>query len=76
MLDINGRVPEEVPNHWLVYFATDDADATVAKAKDSGGEAVFGPQDIAEVGRIAVLKDPFGAVFAVIQPDPAMGTGS
>lgn len=76
MIDITGRAPDEVPSHWLVYFASDDADATVAKAKDSGGEAVFGPQDIAEVGRIAVLKDPFGTVFAVIQPDPAMGAGS
>ena len=72
MIDITGRVPDEVPNHWLVYFAVDDADATIGKAKDSGGEVVFGPETIAEVGRIGVLKDPFGAVFAVIQPDPAM----
>jgi len=76
MIDITGRVPDEVPAHWLVYFATDDTDATIEKAKGSGGEAVFGPEDISEVGRIAVLKDPFGAVFASIKPDPAMGTGS
>ena len=76
MIDITGRVPDEVPAHWLVYFATDDADATIDKAKGSGGEVVFGPEDISEVGRIAVLKDPFGAVFALIKPDPAMGTGS
>jgi predicted enzyme related to lactoylglutathione lyase len=76
MIDITGRVPDEVPAHWLVYFATDDADATIEKAKGVGGEAVFGPEDISEVGRIAVLKDPFGAVFALITPDPAMGAGS
>lgn len=76
MIDISGRVPDEVPAHWLAYFAVDDADATLEKAKGSGGEAVFGPEDIGEVGRIAVLKDPFGAVFAVIKPDPAMGAGS
>ena len=76
MIDISGRVPEEVPNHWLVYFATDDADATIEKAKGSGGDVVFGPEDISEVGRIAVLKDPFGAVFALITPDPAMGEPS
>jgi uncharacterized protein len=76
MIDITGRVPDEVPNHWLVYFATDDADATIGKAKGSGGEVVFGPEDISEVGRIAVLKDPHGAVFALIKPDPAMQTGS
>jgi predicted enzyme related to lactoylglutathione lyase len=76
MIDITGRVPDEVPNHWLAYFAVEDADATIEKASGSGGEAVFGPEDIGEVGRIAVLKDPFGAVFAVIKPDPAMGTPS
>ena len=76
MIDITGRVPDEVPAHWLVYFAVDNTDATIEKAKDSGGEVVFGPEDISEVGRIAVLKDPFGAVFALIKPDPAMGSGS
>lgn len=70
--DITDRVPAEVPAHWLVYFAVEDADATVEKAKELGGEIPVGPFDIAEVGRIAVLKDPFGAVFAVIQPDPRM----
>jgi predicted enzyme related to lactoylglutathione lyase len=76
VLDMRGRVPDEVPPHWLAYFAVDDADATVAKARESGGDVPFGPEDMPEVGRIAVLKDPFGAIFAVIQPDPAMGTGS
>jgi predicted enzyme related to lactoylglutathione lyase len=74
MIDITGRVPDEVPNHWLAYFATDDADATIEKAKGAGGDVVFGPEDISEVGRIAVLKDPFGAVFALIKPEPAMGS--
>lgn len=73
MIDITGRVPDEVPNHWLAYFAVEDTDATIEQAKSSGGEVVFGPEDIGEVGRIAVLKDPFGAVFALIKPDPAMG---
>jgi predicted enzyme related to lactoylglutathione lyase len=75
MIDTTGRVPDEVPNHWLVYFATEDTDASIEKAKDSGGDVVFGPESIGEVGRIAVLKDPFGAVFALIAPDPAMQSG-
>jgi predicted enzyme related to lactoylglutathione lyase len=76
MIDISGRVPDEVPAHWLVYFSVEDADATIEQAKGSGGDVVFGPQNIGEVGRIAVLKDPSGAVFALIKPDPAMGSGS
>ncbi len=74
MIDITGRAPDEVPAHWLVYFAVDDADTTLEKAKAGGGEAVFGPENISEVGRIVVLKDPYGAVFALITPDPSMGT--
>jgi uncharacterized protein len=73
---ITERLPAEVPAHWLVYFGAEDADATVESAQQRGGEIPAGPFDISEVGRIAVLKDPFGAVFAVIKPDPEMGSGS
>jgi uncharacterized protein len=70
--NITDRVPPEVPAHWLVYFAVVDADATLATAKDRDGEVFIGPMDISEVGRLAILKDPWGAVFALIQPDPQM----
>ena len=72
MIDITGRAPDEVPAHWLVYFAVDDVDATLARASDSGGGVALEPFDIAGVGRIAILKDPFDAVFAVMTPDPNM----
>ena len=75
MLDMRGRVPDEVPAHWQVYFAVNDADATVEKAKGSGGDVAFGPQDLSKVGRIAVVTDPFGAAFALITPDPEMQAG-
>jgi predicted enzyme related to lactoylglutathione lyase len=71
LTDITERVPAEVPAHWLIYFAVEDADATVETAKQRDGEIPAGPFDIAEVGRIAVVKDPWGAWFAVIQPEPA-----
>ena len=72
LIDITDRVPAEVPAHWLVYFAVEDLDATIATAKDRGGDLAAGPFEITEIGRIAVVKDPFGAFFAVIQPDPQM----
>ena len=47
MLDIDRRgVPDEVPPHWLVYFAVEDTDATLEKAKERGGSVMFGPMDI------------------------------
>jgi predicted enzyme related to lactoylglutathione lyase len=66
MLDITGRVPDEVPAHWLVYFTVEDADAAVEKVEAGGGDLRFGPTDI-PVGRFAVVADQFGAAFAVMQ---------
>ena len=60
----------DVPNHWHVYFAVDDADATAAKAAAEGGQVVVEPFDIPSVGRSAVLTDPQGAMFSVLTPRP------
>jgi predicted enzyme related to lactoylglutathione lyase len=57
------------PNHWHVYFGTDDADATAAKAAELGGSVVAPPFDT-PVGRMAVLSDPQGAVFSIIKTAP------
>src|ERR1700757_1256754 len=57
-----------VPNHWQVYFAVDDADATASKVSAEGGQVIAEPFDIASVGRSAVLCDPQGAVFSVLRP--------
>jgi predicted enzyme related to lactoylglutathione lyase len=54
------------PNHWHVYFAVADADASVAKIAELGGSVLAEPFDI-PVGRIAVAADPQGAVFSIIQ---------
>lgn len=66
MMDVSGRLPDEVPAHWLVYFAVEDTDAAVETVKREGGSVAFGPIDI-PAGRFAIVSDPFGAVFAVIQ---------
>jgi hypothetical protein len=59
-----------VPNHWHVYFAVEDADATAAKAAAEGGQVAVEPFDIPSVGRSAVLADPEGAMFSVLTPAP------
>lgn len=76
LIDMSGMVPDEVPPHWLVYFSVEDADAAAATAKERGGDVAFGPQDIQGVGRFAVLRDPWGAAFAVIRPNPRMEAGA
>jgi uncharacterized protein len=60
-----------MPPHWQPYVAVDDPDATTAKAKELGGSALMEPMDVPKVGRLAVLRDPQGATFGIIRPDPA-----
>lgn len=56
-----------VPPHWMPYFMVSDCDATAGKAWELGGKLCIPPQDIPNVGRFAVVTDPQGATFAVIQ---------
>jgi predicted enzyme related to lactoylglutathione lyase len=67
MLDMRGRVPEEVPPHWLVYFGVEQIDSALETVRRRGGDVAFGPLDI-PAGRFAVVSDPWGAFFAAIQP--------
>ena len=56
---------------WIPYVGVEDADATVAKASELGGSTAAEAMDIPTVGRIALIKDPQGAVFGIIKPAPA-----
>jgi predicted enzyme related to lactoylglutathione lyase len=56
----------DTPAHWTVTFATDDIDATAAKAKELGGDVLDGPAD-APWTRTATLRDPNGATFVASQ---------
>jgi predicted enzyme related to lactoylglutathione lyase len=58
--------PDEVPSHWLAYFAVADADAAVAAATKLGGKSLAEPFD-SPFGRMGPLQDPFGAPFWVVQ---------
>jgi predicted enzyme related to lactoylglutathione lyase len=57
-------MPPGSPPHWLVYFGADDLDATITKASELGGTTLVEPTEIG-VGKIAVIQDPQGAVFAL-----------
>ena len=57
------------PPNWLTYFAADDCDATAAAAEAAGGRVLVAPADIPGTGRFAVVADPQGAVFGLLEPD-------
>jgi len=61
----NAQLERGVPPHWNVYISTDNADEITKKAESLGGTAVMAPFDVMDVGRMSMIKDPTGAIFAV-----------
>ena len=57
------------PPNWLIYFAVDDCDKAAADITSAGGNVLKPPADIPGTGRFAVVSDPQGTVFGILQPD-------
>jgi predicted enzyme related to lactoylglutathione lyase len=65
MAPMVGEWADQVPSHWMVYFAVADCDAASARAAELGATIRQGPADIPP-GRCAVIEDRQGAVFSMI----------
>jgi predicted enzyme related to lactoylglutathione lyase len=68
-LDMTTMLPDSVPPHWLVYFAVTNTEESMNKVKELGGTVIDGPNPT-PMGPMAVLQDPVGASFAIIQVTP------
>ncbi|MFN2530032.1 MAG: VOC family protein [Pyrinomonadaceae bacterium] len=64
-----------IPPHWMSYISVESADETAEKITAAGGTLLQKPFDVMDVGRMAVVKDPTGAVFALWQPKTHKGVG-
>lgn len=58
---------EGIPPHWMGYFQVDNTDAALERALAAGGKLQVPAFDM-QYGRMAVLSDPYGAVFSIVQP--------
>jgi uncharacterized protein len=67
---VTGHLPGGMTPLWLPYVEVDDADAAIARATNLGATIPVGPHDIPGIGRFGVLKDPTGAMLAVMKPAP------
>ena len=75
MCSLNGKLvcglsrsmSEDMPTSWNAYVNVEDADATVARARELGGSADMGVMDIADSGRMAFIKDPNGGMCGIWQ---------
>jgi uncharacterized protein len=71
------------PPGWISYIGTPNADETARMAAAAGGKVHKAPWGIADGGRIAILGDPQGAIFAIysnskatVPPAPQLGHAS
>ncbi|WP_371685873.1 VOC family protein [Nitratireductor sp. OM-1] len=52
----------------MSYLSVDDVDAALEKAKAGGASVMREPFDVPGVGRIAILRQPGGAVIGWMTP--------
>ena len=64
-----------IPPHWLSYVSVADVDSAAAKVRELGATILKDPFDVFDVGRMAVIQDPTGAVFALWQAGTHPGAG-
>ena len=55
------------PPNWGTYITVDNVDATVEKVTALNGKVLSPPTDIPDVGRMAIIQDPQGAVLMVMK---------
>jgi predicted enzyme related to lactoylglutathione lyase len=68
------QTSQGVPPHWLSYVSVKSADETTAKAKQLGATILKEPFDVSDIGRMSVIQDPTGAVFALWQAGTNKGS--
>ena len=65
-----GPVTPGLPKGWAVCFGVASTDETVAAVEGRGGK-VLHPAEDTEFGRFAVVEDPWGAAFSLLEVVPA-----
>ena len=59
-----------MPPFWAMYVRVPKLEDAVADIKRLGGSELSPVIDVPTVGRMQMLKDPQGAAFYIIQPEP------
>ena len=72
IFNMSGPEFEGMPEHWFSYVSVDDVDETAESVTAAGGSLMRPLFDVPEVGRIAIVQDPNGAVVGMmtsVMPD-------
>jgi predicted enzyme related to lactoylglutathione lyase len=54
-------------NYWNLQFRVEHCDTATERAVELGGAEVTAPEDVGEMLRFAMLTDPFGASFGLVE---------
>jgi predicted enzyme related to lactoylglutathione lyase len=68
IMQLGADMLPEGTSYWQPYFSVADVDSTVAAATKRGGTVLMPGTDMEGVGRLALLRDPEGAFFALLHP--------
>jgi predicted enzyme related to lactoylglutathione lyase len=74
MVDTNALGKTENISQWITTISVSDIDAAAGRVAGAGGKIINAPEPIGDRGRMAVVEDSTGALFAMIQAqggDPA-----
>ncbi|MFP4528683.1 MAG: VOC family protein [Candidatus Kapaibacterium sp.] len=58
---------KDIPPHWLTYFAVEKIDDSLNIVKENGADILMDKAYIQGVGHFAVIRDPQGSVFGLIE---------
>jgi predicted enzyme related to lactoylglutathione lyase len=68
LFPLTGPEFADMPEGWMSYLAVDNVDARLNRAVAAGATTCREPFDVEGVGRIAILKDPGGAMIGWMTP--------
>ena len=74
MIDANALKKKNNISQWMTMMSVDDIDAAASSIAGTGGKVLTPPTELKSRGKLAIVEDPTGAIFALIETkegDPA-----
>lgn len=57
-----------LPAQWLIYITVVNLERSMEKCRRLGGKVMCPPRQVGSYGRMCVIRDPAGAVAALMEP--------
>lgn len=67
IMNMPPNAPMGMPPSWGAYITVENCDATVDATQAAGGSVIVPATDVPNVGRFAMLADPQGAIFGIME---------